>query len=530
MTFTYQVDLRMGSELRACDNTILNDPHGDPIQTIGMVNATADVRISSPIECGGGMMGSSVTDRVAPPGVLNFELDNSAFNSAGLLGYYSPDHANARSGFDVGSEVRVCMISGTITYYPFHGRIKKIKPAPGPLGKRNVEVICGDFMEQTSIHKLNLIPVQMSKRNDQLMATLIANMPIAPLNTSYAVGPDTFATAFNAEADEKEFANTAMQKCMQSDLGYAYVRGNAVDGETFVYESRQSRALNTVSKATLNDVMDELDIDRSSGNIWNTVKVSAFPDRYDASAAVLYSSSSEMTLNAGQSTTFTARFRDPAGLSSRTSVKPGTEVTPVADTDYKMSSVSNNGGNDLNASLTISVVWGGNSAEVTLLNTGGSTGYVQKGFQLRGIGIYHYDPVEITREDSNSQLRHGNKTLSFSLPYQGSTNVATDFANVILGRYRNPVSNISSVSFVANKSTALMTAALTCWIGDRITIVESVTGISEDFFINGVNYKIQSGGVLRVSWILESTAGVGGGWVLDDLVSSVLGTTTILGF
>ncbi len=526
---TYTIEMGLGEALQDCAGAALLDCNGLQLLAPAWVDVTSDVRTTASIQASGGMMGSTITDRVAPPGMLSFDMDNSEGNSAATVGYYSPDHASCRDGFDVGTRTRFKLASGGTTLYPFYGRIKKIKVQPGPKRERTTQVTCADFMEQTSIHKINLIPVQLSKRNDQLLTTILANMPIQPLNTSFATGPDTFPTALNAEEDEKTFANTVMQKCAQSDLGYIYVRGNATDGETFVYESRQTRSLNVTPKVTLNDTMISMSPDRNADNIWNTVKVTAYPDKYDASVVVLYSSAAEIPINAGQTHTFTARFRDPAGLSQRTSLYPGSEVTPVAVTDYKFSSVSGNNGYDLNANLSISVTWGGNSAEVTLTNNGVATGYLQIGFQLRGKGIYHYDPLEVERSDAASRLTHGDKALSFSLPYQSSHNVANDFAQVLLARSRHPVTNISEVTFIANRNATLMEAALTCVIGDRITLIETVTGLSADYNINGTKYEIQAGGILKVSWLLES-AGAVGGWILDSATLSLLDSTTILGF
>ena len=48
-----------------------------------------------------GISGGGPTDRVASTGSMQFQLNNSASNSAGLVGYYSLGHANARSGFDL---------------------------------------------------------------------------------------------------------------------------------------------------------------------------------------------------------------------------------------------------------------------------------------------------------------------------------------------------------------------------------------------------------------------------------------------
>jgi len=51
------------------------------------VDLSSDVRTSSPFSGSRGIMGNGPLDRVAGPGFLNFALDNSADNSAGLAGY-----------------------------------------------------------------------------------------------------------------------------------------------------------------------------------------------------------------------------------------------------------------------------------------------------------------------------------------------------------------------------------------------------------------------------------------------------------
>ena len=525
-TLTWAIEMDLGAAIEACDGTPLMDCGGYPILAPnGWTDVTPDVRLSTPIPFRQGIRGSDVTDRVAAPGELSFQMDNSASNSAGLVGYYSPDHANCRLGFDVGTNVRLKLASGANTYY-MRAHVKRVSPRFGLRNERTVDVTATDYMDQLSMHKLRLIPVQLSKRNDQLVQTILDNLDIQPLNTSLGVGADTFSTALNAETDEKTFAITALQKCMQSGMDYLYVRGNSTDGETLVYEPADTRLLNTTSKASLVDTMSGFEVIRSTDKVWNIVRATAYPDKYDVAAVVLWSSNSEISINAGQSTTVTARYRDPSGLSQRSSLYPGSEVTPVADTDYKMSSVSNNGGNNLNANLSILVEWGGNTAEVTLTNTSASTGYVNL-FQLRGRGIYHYDPITTTRENEGSKYAYGDKELSFNLPYQGNVNTARDFATDILKRHFRPISDVSSVRFFANRSSALMTAALTCVIGDRVTINETVTGINSDFYINSVQYQVNPGGLLEVNWLLEP-ASVSQLWILDDLVLSILETTTYL--
>ena len=54
------------------------------------VDISADVM--APISGNRGIMRNGPLDRVGDPGYLNFGMNNSIANSAGLAGYYSPGH------------------------------------------------------------------------------------------------------------------------------------------------------------------------------------------------------------------------------------------------------------------------------------------------------------------------------------------------------------------------------------------------------------------------------------------------------
>lgn len=70
---------------------------------------TIDDLTTEPIRMRRGMTGSGPNDRVATTGSLTFSLDNSATNAAGLIGSYSPNHVNKRTGFKLGIGVRLAL-------------------------------------------------------------------------------------------------------------------------------------------------------------------------------------------------------------------------------------------------------------------------------------------------------------------------------------------------------------------------------------------------------------------------------------
>ena len=169
------------------------------------------------------------------------------------------------------------------------------------------------------------------------------------------------------------------------------------------------------SACTFNNTMRKLDVKRSSQNIKNTVKVQIQSPRIDTSVQPLYTLRNEIvippnsTLNA-----ITMRYTDPSGQTSRVSMLANSEKTQVADTDYKMSSVSGNSGNDMNANLTKTITYGGNAASVVLGNNHASqTGYLNK-FILSAKGMYLYDPLEFTQTDTTSKNTHGDYTLTYN--------------------------------------------------------------------------------------------------------------------
>lgn len=114
------------------------------------VDISADVQ--RPISCELGIGGTpSPINRIANVGRLSFALDNSNRNSASTLGYYSPDHGSALSGWEENIELRCYMYhadysSGT-PFAQFHGWIGTIRPTPRSTGLRTVNVTAVDLMQ-----------------------------------------------------------------------------------------------------------------------------------------------------------------------------------------------------------------------------------------------------------------------------------------------------------------------------------------------------------------------------------------------
>mgnify|MGYP001598038776 CR=1 FL=1 len=107
--------------------------------------------------------------------------------------------------------------------------------------------------------------------------------------------------------------------------------------------------------------------------------------------------------------------------------------------------------------------------------------------------------------------------------------LSKDAANALLAGFKNPFSRVTAVEFIANDSDALMTQCLLREPGDKITIIETVTGIDMDYFINGVELNITAPATIRCRWAV-TPADTQQYWILGVAGSSELGVTTFLGY
>jgi hypothetical protein len=253
--------------------------------------------------------------------------------------------------------------------------------------------------------------------------------------------------------------------------------------------------------------MRGLTVNRKADTIYNTIKGTGYPLQLGTTNEVLWMSRKEIVLDPSQTFVTVVRFSDPSGAGKRVAVIPGSEVTPVTITDYKMSATAGGTGSDLNANLTIVVTWGGNTASVSLTNTAAVTGYINL-LQLRGKLIRLYDPAEVVKTDSTSKLAYGDRSLSYSLPYQDNVNTVEAFSTELLAKLKDQYSTVDGLEFIANSTSTLMGYAMSLDVGLRITASETVTGIAAiDFFVNSYDLTIEAGKLTCKLGNLESVVG-----------------------
>ena len=486
----------------------------------GWTDVTEDVIF--PLKDTGGMMGNTISDRVASTGVMTFDMDNSATNSGSTLGWYSPGGGSVRSGFAPGIPVRLTMTDNTNTKRVY-GRIARdgIQADAMQYGPRRTHVTVVDYINYAAEFPIELQAVATDQRADQAISTIVGLFAVAPLSTSYATGQDTFSYVFDT-LNSRTRALSEFQKLALSEFGYIYVKRDATYGEVLTFDARHTRTALS-SAGTINDAMIGMQ-SLYGGNYANRVKVTCYPRQIDAAATtVLASLQKVFEIASGDEETLLQQYRDPTGGSKQVS---GIEmVTPVAAPDYTFNTAADGSGSDITADLSVTANYGGEGVQWVLTNNNGSSGFVTK-LQARGKGIYFYDPAASISEVSAGIASYGEIEVAVNQSYQDSplnSTAAAEYYATRLSTFRDDVSN---VTFVPNKSAALTALFLSLDIGDLFTLTETLTGVSSDYFINAVDFELSATGVITCNWTPYLSTGEKG-WILG---TSALDTAAILLF
>jgi hypothetical protein len=338
--------------------------------------------------------------------------------------------------------------------------------------------------------------------------------------TPVTIGLETYSRLLFGLQDNKSVAISAFQQLCQTDYSYLFPRGDRVLGSKMTWQSRIDRSSGnwTVGHLgsiipVLNGSMKELSASRSVQSILNQINVQCHPCTVDAVGAeqILYSADytstgREIVLSPGLNDAITMAFTDPFGKSRTTDMIFGSQTAlgwPVANTDYRVSSVSGNGGNDLNASIdwthTI-ITWGSNSVSIAFYLSGSTPAYINI-FHIRGRGIYDYQPQSAPAVDAASKLAYGVFPLDYDQPYNDIYSQALTMASTLLANHKNPVTQVPSASFDAHSREFPQFATYATWldIGRCIMAYETVTGVANCYYVQSIVWECGSNQSIKVT-------------------------------
>jgi hypothetical protein len=489
---TLHIDMTFGDVLLDTFGREILDTYGRNILDLGWVDVRGDVLTDTPTNIFQGQKNGDAVDRVADPGTIKLVMNNNDTNSGGVMGYYSPDSGNKRPRFDTGLRVRIGLEKDDIIEWLSLGRVINIKPVPGLLNNKLVDVICGDWIEVASRTPIPRIPVQENIEDDGLIQTLLDELDDAPLETDLDVGAYTYTYGLTDVQDEETRVLSVLQTIAQCGLGRIFITGGVTSGEILRYVNLYSLLSVVDPVATFVNAFIDMEAERKANRRVKRVVATGYPMATDASPVVLYTLINEISIPAGEQIEFIGTFRDPNDSSART-IAAVNVVTPVINTDYKFSSISGSG-TDLNASLEI-LDWdvGARSFKIILKNNAVSTGYLWF-FQPRGEGLYPYDAITYTAIDTTIKESEG-ITVNLDLPYHADYYTLKEIAEAVLGWYSTEATSVPFIDFVPTASDEDYEKFIASKPGEVISATESVTGISQNMVVIGREIGIWNNGV-----------------------------------
>jgi hypothetical protein len=488
----------------------------------GWTNISADLLGEEELHVKSGMAGGGPTDRVASSGRAEFTLKNDAGNSAHLLGYYSPYHANKRAGWGlgIGCRIRFTDPNTALTYTRLVGRIDAIDPTAGLYAERRVRVTAVDWMDEAARWVLTPeIGEQVGKRWDEILAAILLEMPRQPTATSFDIGGEAYSYALDTSANAKQSALAEFGKLAASEIGLIYQKA----GGTLRGEGRHQRLLDTTTDWTLTGAdLQGMTMPSTRDDIINTVRVTQHPKTVDEfPTTIVYAQANAIEVAPGATKFLMGSYRDsltgdPIGA---------TEIQPLAaGLDYEAHANNDGTGTNLTSDFSIVVTAGASGARFAVTNANAATGYLTA-LQLRGRGIYDRGAVQFEATDAASIATLGEHVVTFDMPYQDSSDVGQGAADYLLGKYGSAAPWVQTVTVIA-KSPALLAQLLTRDISDKLAITEDVTGANAAFFINGIDLRVLPSHYLEATYVLAPATDPFTGIAFWLLGTSTLGTDT----
>jgi hypothetical protein len=440
--------------------------------------------------------------------VASIDLVEIVYPTGDSTGYYSPGHPNCRPGFDDGALFRLQTSDGFAQKYYLRSKVNSVSVTPGKHASRQVRVTCSDYFDDLTQNPMAQIPMQTTKRIDQAIATVLAAMSIQPKHTSFATGLETYSKTLFGLNDGRTNSITALQQLCQTDKSYLFLAGDTDEGETLTWQTRLTRTADITNGGlwpagvVFNNNMFDLQVIRDTNRVMNHIITIAHPTKADAAAVILATLQHEITLANGTNPAFVMSFVDPSGAGRRADMVYGSQPGgwPVADTDYKASSIAGDGGNDKNGVVTFTVTWGSNSASVVPVVTGGATVYLNK-LTIRGIGVYDYDPIQSINQDTTSKATFNNRPFTYDAPYADLSSFTNALGAALLIERKAAGNFLKSLSFYAhdpnNPTFASFGSHLD--IGMCIQVNEDVSGVSGLYYIQGMRRELMADNKMKVT-------------------------------
>jgi hypothetical protein len=455
---------------------------------------------------------------------------------------YSPENASASiyPNFTRNKVIRIQSTYSAVTRTHFIGRIASISPLGNTLGNRTTSVYCAGFLQEAQYAEA-FVPAQESKTADQVIKEILGRSNLHPpgLSGGWLLGVTNF-TELGTNTTLGEMTDILTAETGQTTftvIGDKWIDGVSVfgalrdtvgreGGRLFVdrngvlnFWNRHHLAAKGAADVTINETSINAMTYSFGDGVVNFVTVKANPRSIESTASVLGQLDKAVRLKVGETKTINFRFQsaaDGAKIAGRNL------SAPIPATDYQVNNDKDGAGVDYTNLVDAKIVEeSATRARVEFTNKAPFEVWIQAGATVRGEKITDYGIFDMTAKDSTSI--GSNRRQSFTYPFtMDDVDVAQGMADYLLDLWANPVGRITSITLPAYQSDTM-----TRTIGDRITLAETQTQASADYFIIGESFQLADKNVIA-TWTLEP-ADSQNYWLLGTTDFGELGTKTVIG-
>ena len=438
-----------------------------------------------------------------------------------------------------GRAVKITSTYASITRTMWLGWIANYSPTTNIKGDRTCKITCSGWFDRAQ-RRESLIPIQLSKRADEVIETILDESDILPPGitgrwilgvatlgvttylaaiTDYFTALDTGDTTFAFAGDWN--ANTsvynAIREMVEREAGRFW---QARDGK-LIFAPRLWFPSISTSLSTFTDGMQDMDYEYG-GDVSNIV-LTEYAPRITGSAGSTLATLGTSTLSPTASyVDIEYRF---TGAGTGETVAGTALITPVSVTDYTANSLADGTGTNYTANITATITDTNATAAKVRYTNSGADAYIQATSKLRGTPLTKFNTATYTATDADSVLAYGQ--LAYTSPgVQDSLADATTLGDYQLALRKDAVGRVDSVDW--NGWDVRITAdILARTIGDKITMSEQQTQAGGFWFVIGEKHEVSSE-TYTVQWVLED-AGTLIYWLLGVATQSELDQTAILG-
>lgn len=462
----------------------------------------------------------------AVTGKASFKLLNSK-----PLGRYSPGHASALNGFNLGNPIRIQTFDG-INYRPlFRGMISDINPTTGINNDRQTAVDCVDWMEVLAVSPIGPVGIVLNRTSDYCAKRVIDVVDRPPVAVDFDLGNEVFPVAFDQVDGIQGKALQEISEITYNEGGQFYIKR---DG-TVRNEGRQRRQLPTTPVVTLFGDWKDIEVGMGLHNVINVQRATVYPREVGNDTQTVVSGATptdsekrRQELIPGEIVPIQGSYRDPE---ERAAQAGATDIqTLIPYVDYTMTEMEDGGGLDLTGFVEFisgNPPQAGSSYKVEVRNNSSVTGHFH--MQIRGRILRRFDTQTTFFEDVDSKNQFlPREPPTMNLRYLSDLASGLSRCKYMVGQYKQPKLRPRVMTSLLNPSTTVMTNFLDFELGAFVTVSEPVTAISNiGYWIQGMQYSFQENNILTMRVNLLPSSISGAIFIVGDASLGVVGTAIV---